>query len=1098
MHHPITRGSAILLSLACVAIVAASAIAAPATSPSARSSKSVVSDFGEFASHSLADDGSLRFLSAPSGSPYATPHQAFTAQEDIARAYLENRAADFGVTSTAVSFSALRVRQSGSRHFVRMQQSYSGVPVFAAEVIVQLDAASRVESVTSDILRDTSPLEDGRVSIQPGLSGDAALSSVRATIEASAPAGADVAFSTPVLTLYAPSVIGMEGEPQLVWKTRVSSEAAPELSADLLIDAQQGTLVRRFTRHYEARDRDIYDANNTTAEPGTLEREEGDPASGIADVDAAYDFLGDTYDFYSTEHGRDAIDNAGATMSATVRRCTATDCPWANASWSGGRMRFGDGFALDDVTAHELTHGVTENESNLIYENTSGAINESFSDIWGEYVDLGNGAGNDAAGVRWDIGEDLPGGRIRDMANPPNHNDPDRLGSPFYRAPVATPDDTNDQGYVHSNSGIPNKLCYLLTDGDTFNGQTVAGMGISATADLFYEAQVNLLTSSPDWTDFANALTQAAINLGWSQADKDNLYCALVAVELVEDTTDPTIACSSDITVECVSTLSGGGTPKSDPQLAAFFAGLTADDNACGLTVTDNAPSFFPVGQTVVTFTATDASGNSANCMATVTVEDTTPPVVVCPSDITVECTAAGGTPASDPQLAAFFATFSSSDVCDAVLITGDDAPPLFPVGSTLVTYTATDDDGNLSSCSATVTVEDTTPPVITMELNRDHLWPPNHKMANVSATVEVTDICDANPTFVLVSITADEPINGPGDGNTEPDWDGADLGTDDVDFRLRAERAGEGDGRVYTVLYRVSDDAGNEADASATVTVAHDQAGLAHASSGFELDGQAIDPGALEIGVILPSFEFQSLPDQAVVFDGLLTYSGTNDPGPIVVDAVNIESERAGVGNLSGVAYPTRSYHSDADGDGRSDLVLFFDAAAVRQLVGTADAESGPVGLHYVTNDGGEFLIYDLLALGAAVTPPVEMYVSEATTGNGPADLGTEAQVPVTLSPESQSLPAVTRFAGILPNPFQGSTTIALDLSTMREVRVNVYSLQGTLVRSLANGVQPAGRLMLRWDGRDDGGRKLPPGVYLVSVAAGDLRATKKAIFIR
>jgi Zn-dependent metalloprotease len=1043
------------------------------------------------AKYTLTEDGFLRFLAARPGSPLALSGGGFASKEEAARAFVGERKTAFGVTSPQVTFSSIRTRQSAARHVVRLQQAYAGVPVFAAEMLVQLDADNRVESVVSDILRDTSPLDAGRIVVAPGLPGDVAIGPIRAEIEATAPAGADIAFSTPELTLYAPSVIGMEGEPQLVWKTRVSSDAAPRLSADLLIDAHQGALVRRFTRYYEAKDREVYDANNTTAEPGTLEREEGDPASGIAEVDFAYDFLGDTYDFYSTEHGRDAIDDAGATMSATVRRCTDDDCPWGNASWSGGRMRFGDGYADDDVTGHELTHGVTQNESGLIYENTPGAINESFSDIWGEFIDLVNGAGNDASSVRWLMGEDLPIGAIRDMSNPPAYGDPDRLGSPNYIPPVAVPNNDNDQGGVHTNSGIPNKLCYLLTDGDTFRGHTIQGLGISPVADLFYEVQVNLLTSSPDWEDFADAVEQAAVNLGWSQANKDNLYCALVAVELRDDTTDPTIACPSDITVECTAT---GGTPADDPQLAAFFAGVSADDR-CGVEITNDAPSFFPDGETIVTFTATDPSGNSTSCTAKVTVVDTTDPVVVCPDDITVECSVHGGTPKDDPQLAAFFAGFSASDICDASLDTGDDAPALFPVGNTVVTYTATDDAGNSASCTATVTVEDTTPPIITVELSRDYLWPPNHKMADISATVEVTDICDPNPTFVLVSITSDEPINGLGDGDTAPDWDQADFGTDDVDFRLRSERAGPRDGRVYTILYRASDAAGNTADASATVNVAHDQSGLAKASLGFLPNGTAISPAARELAVILPSFRLDPVEDMAVIMDGIISVGEGAKPKPIDVQAGNINWARSGIGNVTAVVYPSRSYLSDIDVDGQSDLVLFYDADKVRQLVETADVESGPVGLHYSTSDGGELLVSDILTLGNVILPAIEVDVPGG--GGGSGKLEPNAPDPGMTSPEGENLPAITRFAGIFPNPFQRSTTVALELSTSRPVRVSIYGPQGALVRTLVDGTQPAGRLLFTWDGRDDGGRRVAPGIYLVRVAAGELLATRKATLI-
>lgn len=187
-------------------------------------------------------------------------------------------------------------------------------------------------------------------------------------------------------------------------------------------------------------------------------------------------------------------------------------------------MFFGQGYALDDVTAHEMTHGVTEAESNLIYFNESGAINESMSDIFGEFVDLTNTGGNDSPSVRWQIGEDLPNGYIRSMSNPPVNRGPDWRGSSFYYV------GSGDSGGVHRNSGVNNKLCYLLTDGATFRGYTVTGLGINLVAALYYEANVNLLIRSSGWADLANALKQAAINLNWNSSQRQNLDNAIAAV----------------------------------------------------------------------------------------------------------------------------------------------------------------------------------------------------------------------------------------------------------------------------------------------------------------------------------------------------------------------------------------------------------------------------------------------------------------------------------------------------------------------------------------------------------------------------------------
>jgi hypothetical protein len=153
-----------------------------------------------------------------------------------------------------------------------------------------------------------------------------------------------------------------------------------------------------------------------------------------------------------------------------------------------------------------------------------------------------------------------------------------------------------------------------------------------------------------------------------------------------------------------------------------------------------------------------------------------------------------------------------------------NDAPTFFPLGDTTVTFTATDDAGNSSSCSAVVTVVDTTPPEITVTLDKTRLWPPNHKLETISATVTVTDTCDPNPTFMLTSITSNEADNGLGDGDTANDIQGADFGDDDTSFQLRKERSGKGNDRVYTITYTARDSSGNTTDAVVTVTVPHQQ----------------------------------------------------------------------------------------------------------------------------------------------------------------------------------------------------------------------------------------------------------------------------------
>ncbi|MGR9099453.1 MAG: reprolysin-like metallopeptidase [Gammaproteobacteria bacterium] len=134
-----------------------------------------------------------------------------------------------------------------------------------------------------------------------------------------------------------------------------------------------------------------------------------------------------------------------------------------------------------------------------------------------------------------------------------------------------------------------------------------------------------------------------------------------------------------------------------------------------------------------------------------------------------------------------------------------------------------TDNCGESDSDTVMVEVADTTPPEIDVTVSPDSLWPPNHKMRAIQANVIATDNCPG-VSYVLSEITSDEPDNGVGDGDTDNDIQNADVGTPDLEFDLRAERAAGEDGRTYTVTYTATDIGNNSDDDSATVTVAHDK----------------------------------------------------------------------------------------------------------------------------------------------------------------------------------------------------------------------------------------------------------------------------------
>jgi hypothetical protein len=327
---------------------------------------------------------------------------------------------------------------------------------------------------------------------------------------------------------------GRVAETRLAWFVEVR---ASDVRDFVWIDAQTGALLLAIDQLTHALDREVYDAGNTTVRPGTLERSEGEAPTGDAEVDDAYEFVGSAYDYFSAVHARDSYDGNGATIVASIRACYAgLPCPAPNASWDGTQLAFGDGFpAADDVVAHELTHAVTEHTAHLYYYMQSGALNESYSDIFGETIDLLNGAGDDSAGVRWELGEDLPGGPTRDLMDPTAFGHPGKMSDAEFFCGDSL---FADGGGVHVNSGVPNHAFALMVDGGTYNSIVVTGLGLSRAGAIQYRALNHYLLSASDFEDNANALEQACADLvgtlGISLSDCGGVADALGAVEMAD------------------------------------------------------------------------------------------------------------------------------------------------------------------------------------------------------------------------------------------------------------------------------------------------------------------------------------------------------------------------------------------------------------------------------------------------------------------------------------------------------------------------------------------------------------------------------------
>jgi bacillolysin len=236
-------------------------------------------------------------------------------------------------------------------------------------------------------------------------------------------------------------------------------------------------------------------------------------ASGVS----AFANTRQVYDYYLDTHGRNSIDDSGMNLISIIR-CGDPDYCINNAYWNGVNMTYGEGdgsfvsqpgfAACLDVVAHEMTHGVVENTSGLVYRNQSGALNESFADIMGAMVD----------GDDWLLGEDCvieSPGYIRSLSEPETASQPGHMSGYRHLPDTAA----GDWGGVHINSGIPNRAAYLAAEGLSVEGGGTS-IGRAKTERIFYRGFTTYLTATAEFVDARAATLRATEDLYGSNSQE--------------------------------------------------------------------------------------------------------------------------------------------------------------------------------------------------------------------------------------------------------------------------------------------------------------------------------------------------------------------------------------------------------------------------------------------------------------------------------------------------------------------------------------------------------------------------------------------------
>jgi neutral peptidase B len=495
----------------------------------------VVVSLGIFASPALADDTKIQM-----NDTYDTPSYIVEnweapgklSKEQIVKAYFEANSGDFQLNQDQNTSFEIKSQsadaETGTHHF-RVNQEYKGIPVYGADQTVTLDEDNNVVSYFGEVIPN---LDAENISVKANVSEEKAIAIFKDQLQDRI--GKIQQFDGDIKI--EPYIYEYKDDFYFTYLV-TGSTTYPEVGFwHYFIDAANGETVDHFNaasnvtafgtgvfgerRMFEAQEYDgMYRLFDETRGNGVVTY---DADTGVnLDVLSINKMFRDgaavdahrnaqvTYDYFMDTFGRNSVDDNGQILISAVH----VGNNWNNASWNGRQMSYGDGdgqrfhplSAGLDVAAHEMSHGVIQHTANLVYRNESGALNESYADIFGAMVDRDN----------WLMGEAIMADGTAALRS---LEDPASLIESRTQAPYPDHWDLRytgnlDNGGVHINSSINNKAAYLVAEGGEHYGVEVEGVGRDATEQIYYRALDVYLTARSDFSMMRQAAVQAATDL---------------------------------------------------------------------------------------------------------------------------------------------------------------------------------------------------------------------------------------------------------------------------------------------------------------------------------------------------------------------------------------------------------------------------------------------------------------------------------------------------------------------------------------------------------------------------------------------------------